>query len=104
MGDEFRREIAAASLPSTRVTNVIKSDCGIALVKKGRKAKVVSGPQTVWGKHHSFSTAPTRPRRDVCSSSLQAANWDDRTAMWTKRGCGRSGKDCGLCGLRSGLM
>ena len=65
MGDEFRREIAAASLPSTRVTNVIKSDCGIALVKKGRKAKVVSGPQTVWGKHHSFSTAPTRPRRGV---------------------------------------
>ena len=65
MGDEFRREIAAASLPSTRVTNVIKSDCGIALVKKGRKAKVVSGPQTVWGRHHSYSTAPTRPRRDV---------------------------------------
>ena len=65
MGDEFRREIAAASLPSTRVTNVTKSDCGIALVKKGRKAKVVSGPQTVWGKHHSFSTAPTRPRRGV---------------------------------------
>ena len=48
MGDEFRREIAAASLPSTRVTNVTKSDCGIALVKKGRKAKVVSGPQIGW--------------------------------------------------------
>ena len=65
MGDEFRREIPAVQSRSTSVTNVIKSDCGIALVKKGRKAKVVSGPQTVWGKHHSFSTAPTRPRRGV---------------------------------------
>ena len=65
MGDEFRREIAAAALPSTRVSKVAKSDCGIALVQKRRKAKVVSGPQTVWGRHLSYSVAPTRPRRGV---------------------------------------
>ena len=90
MGDEFRREIPAAQSRSTSVTNVIKSDCGIALVKKGRKTKVVFGPQTVWGRHHSYSTAPTRPRREVFEFFAginlgRAYRYVDEAGLWQVR-------------------